>query len=159
MNAVLNYLALNYRSAVANFAHRCGECPESRTGWRSGMNSDWQFRFSNNLMTDGCLVRQHSDEPLLVGLRKGVPVARRAVPKPSLRAVVWKFQNRYRQFEFIPLRRAVRSNRGSHRGRITVEWKAGFVGRFGPREFRRRAFTSNGATTIGTAAHTATPYT
>jgi len=35
------------------------------------MNSNWQFRSTNNLTTAGCLVRQHFDEPLLVRLEPG----------------------------------------------------------------------------------------
>jgi hypothetical protein len=41
-----------------------GESPETRTCWRSGMNSNWQFRSSNNLTKAGCLVWQQFDEPL-----------------------------------------------------------------------------------------------
>jgi hypothetical protein len=43
------------------------------TGWWSGMNSNGQFRFSNNLTTAGCLVRQHFDEPALLCVTKGPP--------------------------------------------------------------------------------------
>lgn len=71
------------------------------------VDSNWRFRFLNDLTTDGCSVRQHFDEPLLAGLRKGRPVARRAVPKPSPRAVVWKFHNRYRQLEVTSVRHTV----------------------------------------------------
>jgi hypothetical protein len=40
---------------------------------RSGMNSNRQFRFSNNLTTAGCLVRQRFDEPALLGVTEGTP--------------------------------------------------------------------------------------
>jgi hypothetical protein len=40
---------------------------------RSGMNSNRQFRFSNNLTTAGCLVRQRFDEPASLGVTEGPP--------------------------------------------------------------------------------------
>jgi hypothetical protein len=36
--------------------------PEIRTRWRSGMNSNWQFRNLNSQTTAGCFVRRHPDE-------------------------------------------------------------------------------------------------
>jgi hypothetical protein len=78
--------------------------------WRSGMNSNRQFRFWNNLTTTGCSVRQRFDEPALLGVTAGLPAASRGVPKPSPRAVVQKFQNRDWQFEFTSLRQSVLSS-------------------------------------------------
>jgi hypothetical protein len=73
------------------------------------MNSNWQFRFSNDPTTAGCLVRQHFDEPLFGRLedrasRSLAELFRKALPG----SIVWKFQNRYRQFEFTSLHHPVR---------------------------------------------------
>ena len=52
----------------------------------------WRLRLCNSKTEDGSIVNENRKVLglVLVGLSKAVPLARRAVPKPSLKAVVWK---------------------------------------------------------------------
>jgi hypothetical protein len=59
--------------ATANLARSVEQSSEERTDWRSEVNSNRQFRFSNNQTTAGCLVRQRFDEPALLGVTEGPP--------------------------------------------------------------------------------------
>jgi hypothetical protein len=77
------------------------------------MNSDSQFRSSNNLTTAGCLVWQHFDEPLFGRLRTRRRGRSSRCSETIIETCVWKFQNRYRQFEFNSLRQRVSGLRHS----------------------------------------------
>ena len=70
--------------ACALFSRLLPRTRKSGTAWRRGLNSNWQFRFSNSSPTPGCLVRQYSYEPLLVGASP--PLAANGIRRRSRRS-------------------------------------------------------------------------
>jgi len=64
---------------------------------------------------DSCFVRRHSDEPLLVGLRKGRPGRSSSSFETITEGCRLEVPNRYRQFEFTSLRHRVLISRAGSR--------------------------------------------